>query len=72
MLEPERERLGLHLRELVGVVVTLEREGAERRPEVLTDGQDVDVDRAERLERLVELISRLAETDHQRALVSTG
>ena len=52
VLEAERERLDLHLGELVGVVVALERQVLQRRAQVLADGQDVDVDRAQRLERL--------------------
>ena len=47
VLEAERERLDLHLGELVGVVVALEREVLERRAQVLADREDVAVDRAQ-------------------------
>ena len=57
VLEAERERLDLHLGELVGVVVALERQVLERRSQVLADGQDVDVVRAQRLERLLQLVA---------------
>ena len=68
VLEAERERLDLHLGELVGVVVALERQVLERRAQVLADRQDVDVDLAQRLERLGQLVARLAEPDHQARL----
>src|SRR6187397_191899 len=68
VLEAKRESGCLHLGELVGVVVALEREVLERRAQVLPDGQDVAVDRAERLEGFHQLVARLAEPDHQRAL----
>ena len=50
------------------MVVALEREVLEGRAQILPDRQDVAVDLAERLERLGQLVARLAETDHQRAL----
>ena len=65
VLEAERKRGGLHLGELVGVVVALEREVLQRGPQVLADGQDVDVVVAQCLERLLQLLARLAEADHQ-------
>ena len=68
VLEAEREGLGLHLGELVGVVVAIERQVLLRRPQVLADREDVDVDLAQRLERLGELVAGLAQADHQRAL----
>ena len=40
----------------------------ERRAQVLADGQDVDVGVAQRLERLVQLVARLAQADHQARL----
>ena len=68
VLEAERQRLGLHLGELVGVVVALERQVLDRRPQVLADREDVAVDRAQRLERLGQLVAGLAQADHQAAL----
>src|SRR5882672_10393191 len=49
VLEAEVQRGALHLGELVGVVVTLEREVLERRSQVLADREDVAVDLAQRL-----------------------
>src|SRR5439155_16505955 len=72
VLEPEGRSLDLHLGELVGVVIALDRQMLQRRPQVLTDREDVDVDRAERLERLRQLGPRLAEADHERALRMDG
>ena len=66
--EPEGERLFLHGGELVGVVVALEREVVEARPEILADREDVDVDRPQRRECLAQLVARLAEADHQARL----
>src|SRR3972149_11091682 len=43
VLEAEGKGLGLHLDELRGIVVALQREVPERRSEVLTDRQDVAV-----------------------------
>ena len=54
VLEAERQRLGLHLRELVGMDVALDRQVRRRRPQVLADGEDVAVDRAQVPERLAE------------------
>src|SRR5258707_6502281 len=68
MPEPERERLDLHLSELIGVVIALDRQVLERRPQVLADREDVGVDLAQGLEGLGQLWPRLAEADHQRAL----
>ncbi len=39
-----------------------------RRAQVLADGQDVDIGVSQSLERLVQLVARLAQADHQRAL----
>ena len=72
VLEAERQRLDLHLGELVGVVVALERQVLQRRAQVLADREDVDVDRAQRLERLGQLGPRLAEADHQARLRVDG
>src|SRR3972149_9353310 len=66
--EAKCERLGLHLRELIGVVIALQREVPERRSEVLTDRQDVAAHPAQGLERLGHLRARLAEADHERTL----
>ena len=68
VLEAERQGLGLHVRELVGRVVALEGEVVGRRPQVLADGEDVAVDRAERLEALRHLLAGLAQAHHQAAL----
>src|SRR5262245_24080685 len=52
MLEAERQRLVLHLRELGRVVVALQRQMLLRWAEVLADGQDVAVDSTQVDERL--------------------
>src|SRR3954471_3229148 len=70
--EAEGQGLGLHLRELVGMVVALEREVLLRGPEVLADRQDVDVDGPQGLECLRQLTPGLAEPDHERALGVRG
>src|SRR3954452_20881957 len=72
VLEAECERLDIHLGEFIGVVIALEGEVLECRPQVLTDGQDVHVGRAQRLERLRQLHPRLAESDHQARLRVNG
>ena len=43
VLEAQGQRLGLHLRELVGMIVALDRQVLLGRPQVLADGQDVAV-----------------------------
>jgi hypothetical protein len=53
MLETQRQGLVAHLRELVGVVVALHRQMLGRRSQVLTESQDVAVDRAQVEERLM-------------------
>src|SRR4029079_5103525 len=72
VLEAERERRRLHLRELVGVVVALDGQVLEGRPQVLADREDVGVDLSEGVERLGQLVAGLAEPDHQRALGMDG
>src|SRR5712691_7076970 len=49
VLEPQRQRLDLHLGELVGVVIALDGQMVDGRPQVLPDREDVRVDLAEGL-----------------------
>ncbi len=68
MLEAERKGRDLHLRELVRVVVALQRQVLEGGPQVLTDRQDVHVVGAQCQERFLELVALLTQADHQAGL----
>jgi hypothetical protein len=65
VLEAERQRLDLHLGELVRVHVSLDRQVRLGRSQILADRQDVAVDGAKVAERQRELLARLAKAHHQ-------
>src|SRR2546423_13021329 len=54
--EAQCQRLGLHLGQLVGVVVALDGQVLRGWPEILADRQDVAVDGAQRVERREQLV----------------
>src|SRR4051812_19696244 len=68
VLEAERIRGALEGGELVRVPVAHDRQVLLRRPQVLADGEDLDVVLAQDAERLDELLLRLAEPDHEARL----
>ena len=68
MLEPHRQRLIVHLDELVGVVVAHHRQMLGGGAQILADGQDVAVDCPQIEERMPQLRPSLAQADHDRRL----
>src|SRR5438270_528407 len=64
VLEAEREAFGLQLREFVRMVVAHDVQVSRSWAQILADGQDIDVARAQVLHRLRDLLAHLAQTNH--------